>query len=196
MKTFLRKQLFVIVVIGFALSLSLFLYLTGRFYTKSVPIRSIQGDSTQASNGLPMRLKIPSIKVDAAIEHLSLTSEGAMAAPEGFDNVAWFSLGPRPGQIGSALIAGHRSWINGKAAVFDNLDKLKKGDNLYIEDDKGTSISFVVRESRTYNPEEDVPDVFYQSNGNHLNLIASAGDWDNSQKSATKRLVVFADIIY
>jgi len=54
----------------------------------------------------------------------------------------------------------------------DNLYKLRKGDKLYIEDDKGVIISFVVRESRGYNPNADASDVFGLSNGKvHLNLI-------------------------
>src|SRR6185295_11855712 len=47
--------------------------------------------------GLPLRLKIPSIKVDAAIEYVGIASDGNMDAPKGPDNVAWFEPGTRPG---------------------------------------------------------------------------------------------------
>lgn len=172
-----------------------------------LPLRSTQSDSIplasntaalqsqeQASIGLPVRLKIPVIKVDAAIEYVGLTQRGAMDVPRSPEDVAWFSLGPRPGEKGSAVIAGHIDWKNGEAAVFNSLYKLRKGDKLYIEDDKGASISFIVREIRTYNPGEDVPDVFYQSEGIHINLITCDGVWDKSKKSYTNRLVVFADL--
>jgi len=67
---------------------------------------------------------IPSINIDAAIEYVGLTSNGAMAVPKGPNDVGWFELGPRPGDIGSAVIAGHDGWKDGIPAVFDNLSKL------------------------------------------------------------------------
>ncbi len=40
--------------------------------------------------GLPIRLKIPQISVDANIEYVGLTSLGAMDVPAGPVDVAWF----------------------------------------------------------------------------------------------------------
>ncbi len=54
-------------------------------------------------------------------------------------------------KFGSSVIAGHYGWKDGKAAAFDDLYKVKPGDDIYIEDDKGGTITFVVRESRLYN---------------------------------------------
>lgn len=149
----------------------------------------------QANIGVPMRLKIPRIKVDAAIEPVGLTVDGAMGVPSKLADAAWFDLGPHPGQQGSAVIAGHRSsriWV---PAVFDHLRDLRVGDKIYIEDDQGTKISFVVRESRAYEADEDATDVFSLRDGIHLNLVTCSGDWDKVQKSYNKRLVIFADAI-
>jgi len=64
--------------------------------------------------GIPARLKIPKIKVDIALEQVGLTSQGAVDVPKGHSNGAWFNLGPRPGNIGSAVIVGHYGyWKNG-----------------------------------------------------------------------------------
>lgn len=149
----------------------------------------------QVNPGFPIRLKIPKINVDAAIESIGLTPQGAMGTPKGGINVAWFNLGPRPGDNGSAVIAGHFGlWKNGKGSVFDNLYKLKKGDKLYIKDEKGTMITFVVRESRRYNPNADASDVFGSSDGKaHLNLVTCEGTWDKIRKTYSNRLIVFAD---
>ena len=144
--------------------------------------------------GSPARLKIPSINVDAHIEYVGLTPDGAMDVPKDPDNVAWFDLGPHPGENGSAVMAGHYGWKNNIPAVFDNLHKLRKGDKLYIEDDKGVIITFVVRESRRYNPNDDASDVFGSTDGkSHLNLITCEGVWDKISKTYSKRLVVFTD---
>jgi len=148
----------------------------------------------QVSFGLPMRLKIPSINIDAAIEYVGLTPDGTMDVPKNPDNVAWFEFGPRPGENGSAVIAGHYGWKNKKASVFDNLYKLRKGDKLYIEDDKGMIISFVVRESRKYDQKADASDIFSSNDEKpHLNLITCEGVWDKVSKSYSQRLVIFTD---
>lgn len=114
--------------------------------------------------------------------------------PKDFTNVAWFNLGPRPGEEGSAAIAGHFGRKNGKASAFDNLYKLRKGDKIYVEDDKGEVITFVVRGIRRYDPKADASGVFFSSDGKaHLNLITCEGAWNKVTKSYSKRLVVFAD---
>jgi LPXTG-site transpeptidase (sortase) family protein len=156
------------------------------------PITSFKQE--QASFGLPVRLKIPVIDIDTAIEYVGLTADGAMDTPESSDNVAWFMLGPLPGKIGSAVIAGHYGPKNGKASVFDDLYKLRQGDKLHIEDDRGATIIFVVQESRIYDPAADASDVFSSADGrSHLNLITCEGVWDAGSSSYSERLVVFTD---
>ncbi|MDO8486144.1 MAG: class F sortase [Candidatus Staskawiczbacteria bacterium] len=149
----------------------------------------------QMSSEMPIFLKIPKINVDVAFEYVGVTSDGAMDVPKGPDNVAWFKLGPKPGEIGSSVISGHYgTWENGKGSVFDNLYKLRKGDKIYIENDRGVIISFVVRESRRYDPNENASEVFISSDGKaHLNIITCDGVWNEIYKTYSKRLVVFAD---
>jgi LPXTG-site transpeptidase (sortase) family protein len=141
------------------------------------------------------RLKIPKINVDATVENLGLTFDGAMEVPKGPSNAAWYSLGTPPGYIGSSVFDGHSGWKNGIPAVFDNLYKLKKGDKIYVEDNnKGVVVTFLVRESRKYNPNVDATGVFTSSDGKaHLNLITCTGIWNKILKSHSERLVVFAD---
>lgn len=148
----------------------------------------------QESVGLPVRLKIPEINVDATIEYVGLKANGEMDVPKDPADVAWLQIGNRPGDIGSAVIAGHYGrWKNGEGSVFDNLKKLNKGDQLYIEDDKGTTITFVVRENRSYEADADASNVFTSSDGkSHLNLV-TCQDWDEVSESYFKRLVIFTD---
>jgi LPXTG-site transpeptidase (sortase) family protein len=147
-----------------------------------------------SNSTLPVRLSIPKIKVDAAVQYVGLTSAGAMETPKDPAEVGWYSLGPRPGENGSAVIAGHFGWENGIPAVFDKISTLRKGDKIYVEDGKGAIITFVVREIRTYDPTAEASEVFDSSDEKaHLNLITCEGVWDAVSKSYSKRLVVFAD---
>jgi len=145
-------------------------------------------------SGLPINLKIPKIGVDAAIEYVGLTSESAMEVPEGPVNVGWYKLGPRPGEKGSAVIAGHEGWKNGISAVFDNLHLLSKGDEILVQDEKGVNRTFIVREVEVYAPDGDATNVFSSRDGKvHLNLITCEGAWSFHGKNYANRLVVFAD---
>jgi len=149
----------------------------------------------QASLQFPVRLKIPKINVDTVLERVGLTPKGAVDVPKDQANAAWFNLGPRPGENGSAVIVGHYGRSeNGQGSVFDDLGKLKRGDELYVEDEKGATITFIVRESRTYDKNENALDVFKSGDGkSHLNLITCSGVWENDQKTYSNRLVVFTD---
>lgn len=148
----------------------------------------------QTRAGLPARLVIPRIGVDAAMEFAGLTPDGAMAVPKSPASVAWFESGPRPGEEGSAVVAGHFGWKDGIPAVFDDLYTLQKGDKIYVEDETGTKTVFAVRELRRYGEYEDASDVFGSTDGKaHLNLVTCEGTWNKLSKSYAKRLVVFAD---
>ena len=145
--------------------------------------------------GLPERLVIPSIKVNAAIESLGLTATGAVAAPVGPADVAWFNQGPVPDRKGSAVIVGHFGWKDGTEAVFDNLHELHAGDMVYVEDGRGNQSAFIVTGTRTYGSEANASDVFISHNGRHLNLITCGGIWNASKKNYDQRLVVFTDLV-
>jgi len=193
MKTHVKRPLLIIVfTVFFLLFLFVLFYFIQSINKKSVSQNQIV---SKISLGSPVRLIIPTINVNAKIQYVGVTSKGAMEVPSNIVDVGWFKLGPRPGETGNAVIAGHFDGENGEAGVFFNLYKLKKGDKLYIENDKGKAIPFVVRESRLYDPGY-ANDVFSASNSAHLNLITCDGVWDGAKKSYSKRLVVFADIVH
>jgi len=148
----------------------------------------------QTNVGLPVRLEITEIGVDSAVIPVGVTRDGAMDAPKGPDEVAWYNLGPRPGEIGSAVMAGHYGWQNNIPAVFDNLDKIHEGEKIYTQDENGAIITFVVREIRIYGMNDDASDVFFSNDSKaHLNLITCTGSWDDVEKTFSERLIVFAD---
>jgi LPXTG-site transpeptidase (sortase) family protein len=146
--------------------------------------------------GLPVRLKIPVIGVDSAIEDALITSDGRMDVPAGSKNVAWFALGPPPGEEGSAVIGGHFGINNGVPFVFYDLDKLKEGDKIYIIDDKGDTLPFVVRSIKLFDRNADATTVFTSADGlAHLNLITCEGLWNKVNDTYPERRVVFTDAV-
>lgn len=157
---------------------------------KSTPIVSEE----ILQKNLPVKLTIPTIQASASIEPVGLTPDGAMDAPKDPEGAAWFSLGSLPGETGTAVIAGHYGWKDGKPALFDNLSELKKGDTVKVENDKGVIVSFLVREIKIYDSQADTEEIFNSTDGkSHLNLITCQGDWNKSTKNYSERLVVFTD---
>ncbi len=146
------------------------------------------------SPDVPVRLKIPRIGVDAPVVPVGLTPDGHMDSPEGPEATGWYELGPRPGEQGSAVIAGHSGYRTGPA-VFDDLTQLRPGDRLYVVDDTGASVAFRVRESRQYDPGSRPEEVFLDTGERRLNLVTCTGEWDSAAGTHSKRLVVFADAL-
>lgn len=186
MKVYFR-QLLLIAFAAFSLLVLSFLSLN----TNEKSVSQNQVVSTTIP-GSPVRLTIPAINVNSEIQYVGVNPKGEMEVPDSTVDVGWFKLGSRPGEKGSAVISGHFDGKDGKVGVFTNLHKLKKGDKLYIEDDKGTTTTFIVRESRIYNPGY-AEEVFSLNDSAHLNLVTCDGIWDKNKKSYTKRLVVFTD---
>jgi len=139
-------------------------------------------------------INIPSIGVNAAIEQVALAQDGSMDVPKDPLNAGWYELGPKPGEIGSAVIAGHLNWFDGVVGVFADLSKIQPGDTIILQDNECTDITFIVRETKMYNAEEDATDVFSSTDGKaHLNLVTCDGIWNKNTAQYSQRLVVFAD---
>lgn len=164
-------------------------------YKNTEPARlSNKSQSQELSPGLPVRLEIPSIAVNSFVQNVGVTPAGVMGVPSNTVDVGWFDIGPRPGEPGNSVFAGHFDGEHGEAGVFRNLYKLKPGDQIYVEDAQSETTTFVVRDSKLYDPGY-AADVFNSSKGIHLSLITCDGVWNGVVKSYSKRLVVFADIV-
>lgn len=141
---------------------------------------------------LPVRLVIPKIGVDAAVEKVGLTSNRDMASPSRPDRVGWYKFGPRPGNKGNAVIDGHSGYADDREAVFDDLPKLKVGDKLFVKDATGKRLVFVVRKTKLYARNASTADVFGSAKRRRLNLITCTGPYDVAAGTHSQRLVVFA----
>ena len=155
------------------------------------------GAAAPVRAGQPVRIKIPVIGVDAVVEQVGKTPDGAMDVPHDYSETAWYNLGPRPGESGNAVIDGHVDSTTGKA-VFWDLRKLTRGDQIVVVGDDGVERHFAVSGVEAY-PHTDVPldRVFGASPGVHLNLITcdQMSTFDYSQRQYAGNLVVYADAV-
>lgn len=145
----------------------------------------------------PWRLQISSIKLDAAIQEVGLTKNGDMGVPSNYTDVGWLKTGPRPGQPGNAVLAGHLNSGVNKPAVFENLHKLKPGDIVTVKDKaKNEQQRFKVTSAESYDvTTAPLEKIFGATEGSHLNLITCSGKWDKTKKDYNQRLVVFSELL-
>lgn len=146
--------------------------------------------------GAPVRLQIPAIGVDAAVERVGKTESGAMGVPERVENVAWYELGATPGELGSVVISGHLDDYRGDPAVFWALNTLQPGDEITLHDGQGNTVRYEVTGTEIY-PFDQAPidRIFLSKFEGKLSLITCNGTWDKNARNYDKRLVVYSRLL-
>lgn len=144
---------------------------------------------------VPMRLVAPSIGIDAQVEQVGLNQSGNMRAPTSVSTVAWYKDGPRPGESGNTVIAGHLNNAIGLSGVFERLGDLRVGDTVTVEGQSGTA-RYIVRALTVYDAEAAPTERIFATEGpSMLILITCDGAWDHGTRSYDKRLVVEAELL-
>ncbi len=140
----------------------------------------------------PAQLVIPALNIDAPVEAVGVSSDGAMATPKKSADVGWYKYGTVPGDIGSAVIDGHVDNTFAFPGIFREIKKLQKGDDVYIDTVLGERLHFIVEDIRTY-PYKSVPtkELFELKDAARLNLITCGGTWIQSEKTYDHRIVVY-----
>ncbi len=105
--------------------------------------------STTLTAPLPVALQIPAIGVRTSLSHLGLTRQGTLQVPSSFSEAGWYTGSPRPGEIGSSIIAGHIDSYLGPA-VFYRLHDLHPGDRIYVRGADGRLAIFSVTAVHQY----------------------------------------------
>jgi LPXTG-site transpeptidase (sortase) family protein len=142
----------------------------------------------------PARLVIPAIGVDARIEARGLDSNRDLATAADFRNVAWYDLGPRPGDPGNAILNGHVNWWTGDA-VFTRLAQLRPGDRINVVRADGVAVTFKVAGKQVVDANARIASLFAPSSRSTLTLITCSGVWNPFTQSDTQRVLVSATLV-
>jgi sortase (surface protein transpeptidase) len=140
----------------------------------------------------PTWLSIPSLGIRTKLIRLGVNSDGTLQVPSSTTVAGWYTGSPRPGTVGSAVIAGHVDSRTGPG-IFFWLRSLHRGMRIYVGRADGTMAVFTVTRVRkfakhhfptaaVYGP---VPDA-------ELRLITCGGVFDPSLGSYLSNVVVFA----
>lgn len=145
-----------------------------------------------AEVSLPVALTIPSIGVQTSLTHLGLTASGALQVPPSTAIAGWYAGSPRPGAVGSAVIAGHVDSHVGPG-VFFRLSSLRPGDRVYVRRADGTLVVFRVTVVREFTKDNfPTAGVYGPTPDAELRLITCGGTFDPSLRSYLSNTVVYA----
>ncbi len=157
------------------------------------PIREVQISEAAKQDSLdtPVRLVVPSIKLDTDIVGVGLNTKGEMDVPSGkTNNVGWYEDGANPGSLGSAVFDAH------VFAAFARLRELKEGADIYVFQKSGNKLHFQVTDHKIY-PLRAVPlaKLFLAQDTKRLNLITCAGSLTRDHSTYDHRLIVYTTLV-
>jgi sortase (surface protein transpeptidase) len=140
----------------------------------------------------PVRLEIRAIGVNAPVARLGLNRDRTLQVPTDFDEAGWWTGGPRPGERGPAIIAGHVDSYTGPA-VFFRIRELHPGDTIVVARRDRTGARFVVLRSEEY-PKSRFPTerVYGGTTRPELRLITCSGEFDRASGHYLDNTVVYA----
>jgi LPXTG-site transpeptidase (sortase) family protein len=160
---------------------------------------NIPGATTAASQLIDpsrssVRIRIPAIGVDAAVQRFSIDADGQMQVPHDADTVAWYDFSAVAGAPGNALMAGHVDWGRGEA-VFWALSALRKGDQIVVSSTQKEAV-FAVEKSYSvpYDSADTASIVGSRMGAPTLTLITCSGPFDRTTHQYEQRLIVVASL--
>ncbi|HUC55838.1 MAG TPA: sortase [Streptosporangiaceae bacterium] len=155
-------------------------------------IAAVPEADQDVSAPLPVYLIIPAIGVRTRLIRLGTTSAGAMAVPSTTAVAGWYAASPRPGAIGSSVIAGHVDSYRGPG-IFFRLRLLHAGDRVFVVRANGTLAVFKITEVRRYRKSRfPFKRVFGPVPYAGLRLITCGGVFDYATRQYLSDVVVYA----
>jgi Sortase domain len=140
----------------------------------------------------PVQLAIPAIGVRTRLIRLGVTKAGTLQVPGSASVAGWYTGSPRPGAIGSAVIAGHIDSQLGPG-VFYRLRLLKPGELVYVRRANQSLAVFRVTQVRSYLKTRFPTNAVYGPVPDaQLRLITCGGTFDAATGHYLSNVVVFA----
>ncbi|MFJ8234046.1 class F sortase [Streptomyces sp. NPDC094448] len=141
----------------------------------------------------PRRIVVPSLRIDAPVRGVGLTSDRSVAPPPvGEANLAgWYTGSVSPGERGTAVVVGHVDTETGPA-VFHPLARLGPGDRIEVAREDGRTAVFTVYGVESL-PRDGFPAgrVYRDAPRPELRLITCGGRWSPGS-GYQENVVVFA----
>ncbi|MBW8803954.1 MAG: class F sortase [Catenulisporales bacterium] len=150
------------------------------------------------ARSVPLRVKVPSVGIDAPLMRLGMDADGAVAVPPMSvpAEAGWFAGNPTPGERGAAVIVGHVDTDWGRA-VFYPLGNVQPGALVVVDRADKSHAKFRVTSVEVVDkgrfPAQRVYGTGDDSGTAQLRLITCGGAFDG--KHYADSLVVYAQLV-
>ena len=155
-----------------------------------------RGSTEGLSPSKPTRISIPALGVRAQVIEVGLAADGSIATPatDPAEATGWYSLGPTPGERGTAVIVGHVD-TDSQPAVFHRLSELRKGKLIEVDREDHRVATFTVESVETF-PKTSFPAdrVFESTDRARLVLVTCGGTWVGGHIGYRDNVIVFATL--
>jgi sortase (surface protein transpeptidase) len=159
---------------------------------ESPAVGAFRSDRTYQAVPVPVRLRIPQLRVDTPLQRLGRAADGTIAVPSRPSVAGWYAEGPRPGQAGPAVILGHLDWSGGPA-VFFRLSELRAGAAVQVVREDGSTVAFRVT-GLSQTPKSRFPtDLVYSPTLQPaLRLVTCGGSYDRKTRNYQDNVIAHA----
>lgn len=141
----------------------------------------------------PVRIRIPDIGVDAAVEQVGLNPDDTVAVPTDPSDAGWYRYSVPPGELGPAVVLGHVDADRIGPAVFYSLGRLARGDRIEVTRSDGTVATFLVSMVAEFAKDAFPTGAVYGATNQSALRLITCGDWDAAAHTYRGNTVVFAD---
>jgi sortase (surface protein transpeptidase) len=157
-------------------------------------VTDFKADRGYATAPIPVTVEIPVIGVASDLEELHRNADGTIEVPD-WNHAGWWADGPKPGQLGPAVILGHVDNKQG-ADVFFRLRELHAGDEVVVTRADGSTVRFAVERVERH-PKDAFPTaaVYAPTLEPGLRLVTCGGEFDRSTGHYRDNFIAFATMI-
>ena len=146
-----------------------------------------------AERSEPVRLMVPAVGLEVALESVGVTADGQMEIPDDADRAGWYRHGPAPGDAkGSVVMAAH---VDSKAGpgAFLALTEVAEGDEVVVVLADGTRAAYrIVGGEQVAKTDLAVDELFSRDGDPVLRLVTCTGEWSPRMGQYTDNLVISA----
>ena len=146
-------------------------------------------------SALPVRLRIPSLGVDAPVGPVGKAADGTVEVPTRWEDVGWYDGGARPGEDGPTVLLGH---VDSKAgpAVFARLPQAPPGTVVEVVGDDGEITRWRVERTEQH-PKTRFPTeaVYLPALEPQLRMVTCGGAFDRTTGHYVDNVVVHASLV-
>lgn len=145
----------------------------------------------------PKRIHIPALDVSGCITKVGVDQHGAIAAPDNIYTAGWYINSALPGQPGLSIIDGHLSGRYKKDAIFQHLNKLKKGETFTVTLGNDKVLKYQVFNVKTVSLDNAIDTLLAKDPNisSQLNLITCGGSYDKTTQQYNRRVIVSAKLL-